>query len=777
MKFFKNFTFIIFLFFCSSNTIAQGVAIGEWRTHLPYQKVIDVDFMGSNVYAATPYDLFYYNKDDNSINILNKVNGLNDIGISALRYNNNQKLLMVAYTNTNVDLIYENGDIVNISDIKDKELLGNKTINDIFFFENNAYLSCGFGIVVIDLERIEVKDTYIIGPEGTYININDITIFNNKIYAATESGIFYAPFDSPNLADYNQWTQDTEMIHPNLNYNLLELFDNKIFANYTQNEYNKDTMFVFDGNSWDYFEKANNSLRKEIRAVDDKLLVCNNYGINIYDEQLLLLQNIYAPGEHSIEPQTVNIDSQGHFWIGDKNLGMIYSTNGFNGEIISPNGPYTTSVYELKSGGKNIWVASGGRASNWSKLWMREGVFHFDGSWWKTHNQSNTDAFDSISDFVSVSVDPSNSSKAYIGTWMDGVLEFTDGELTNVYSVNNSSLGPWLASPTLVNISGLDFDSYNNLWVANTGATNLLSMRNTSGEWTSFNLGASNSGIDIANMIVDRNNYKWIIKRSEGKIIVFNDNNTFNNSTDDQVKTLTSNVGSGNIHGNSVYCMAVDDNGTVWVGTDDGPATIYNPDNIFESGYSYDATRILVPRDDGSGQADPLLEGQKILSMAVDGANNIWFGTENGVFQLSNDGLAELNYFNTENSPLLSNTVSSIAITDNGEVFFGTNSGIISYRSSAAEGGETNSNVYAYPNPVRPDYQGVIAITGVVSNALIKITTVNGALITQIRAEGGQAIWDGKTLNGKDVNPGVYLVFVSTDAGEQKLVTKILMMR
>lgn len=777
MRFLKKFT-LFFLLVCSmSNLFAQGVAIGEWRTHLPYQKVIDVDFMGSNVYAATPYDLFYYNQDDNSINILNKVNGLNDIGISAIRYNSNQNLLMVTYTNTNIDLIYENGDIVNISDIKDKELIGNKTINDIFFFDKYAYLSCGFGIVVIDLERIEVKDTYIIGQDGSYMNVNDIAFFDGKIYAATESGIFYASLDNPNLADYNQWEKEMQIFHPSLNYNLIELFNNKLIVNYTRNEFNKDTLFIFDGNTWDYFEKSNNSLRKEIRAVDDKLIVSNNYNVIVFDEQFLLKQNIYNPGEHGIEPQSANVDSQGHFWIGDRNLGMIKSTNGFDGEIISPNGPSSTNVYELKSGGNNVWVASGGRASNWSKLWMREGVFQFDGNWWKTHNQSNTAAFDSISDFVSVAIDPENPTKAYIGTWMSGVLEFTDGELTNVYSVNNSSLGPWLAAPTLVNISGLDFDSYNNLWVANTGAANLLSMRTPSGQWTSFSIGASNSGIDIANMIVDQNNYKWIIKRTEGKIIVFNDNNTFNNSSDDQVKTLTSNVGNGNIHGNSVYCMAVDHNGTVWVGTDDGPATFYNSKNIFESGNNYDATRILVPRADGSGQADPLLEGQKILSLAVDGANNIWLGTENGVFQLSNDGLKELNYFNTENSPLLSNTVSSIAIIENGEVFFGTNNGIISYRSLAAGGNETNSNVYAFPNPVRPEYQGVIAISGVVSNALVKITTVNGALISQVRAEGGQAIWDGKTMDGKYVNPGVYLVFISTDDGQQKLVTKILMMR
>lgn len=776
MHTFRNFGFGILMAFLPILLSAQNTGIGQWRTHLPYQHVIDVEAWDSKIYAATPYELFIYDNEDNSLSLLNKVNGLSDIGISSIEFSESLQVLLIAYKNSNVDLITDEG-IINLSDIKDKELMGNKTINNVMFHNKLAYLSCGFGIVVLDIERQEVNDTYLIGSQGSYINVFDLDIYDEKLYAATESGVYYASLESPNLADYNAWTKDETLVHPDLSYNQIETFNNWILLNYSKNVYNADTLFIFNGDQWDYFERENTSRRAMIRAYEDQLLICNNYNLYVYDTQLQLERNFYNPGSASIEPKAVVRDSRNTYWIGDRWRGLIKTTNGFDGEDFKPNGPGTINVYELKARGNKVWVASGGRANNWAKLYMADGVFAYDGTSWTTHNRANTAAFDTISDFVSVAIDPQNTNKAYIGSWQEGIMAFENNQLAEVYSEHNSSLQHWVADPNLVNISGLDFDSYNNLWAANTGAPNLLSMRTPSGEWQSFSLGASASGIDIGNMIIDRNNYKWIIRRNEGMVMVFNDNNTFDIATDDKLKILNGTAGNGAIPGNQLLSMADDLEGAVWVGTDAGPAVFYNTERIFMQGQNFDATRILVPRNDGTGQADYLLGSEKILSIAIDGGNNKWFGTENGVFQMSPDGLEQLNYFNTANSPLLSNTVNSIAITDDGEVFFGTNNGIISYKGIATPGESTNSEVYAYPNPVRREYTGPIAIKGLVRNAILKITTINGSLVYQTRAEGGQAVWDGRTLNGKAVEPGIYLVFVSDDAGIETIVTKIMMMR
>lgn len=756
---------------------SQGIGLGEWRTHLPYQKVTDIELAGQKVYAATPYDLFYYDKSDNSLQLLNKVNGLNDIGVSKICYNDTYKTLMVAYSNTNIDLIKPDG-IVNISDIKNKELVGNKTINNILFKDKYAYLSCGFGIVVIDIDREEVFDTYLIGSQGSYINVKDLAILNDVLYAATEAGVYYASLNSSNLADFNQWTKDLRLRYPNFNYNLIETFNNKLYLNYTRNAYDADTMFVFDGNQWDYFDKSNTAIHRQFRAYNDHLVIVNQFSVLVYNTNMEMFTSTYQPEGGFIEPFAGLYESADALWVGDRRRGLLRTYNsGFSAEQFLPNGPGTTNVYELKAAGSQVWVASGGRRSDWGKRYMIDGVFSFDGTKWKTHNSSNTSGFDTISDYVSVAIDPVNNSKAYIGTWQDGVVEFTDHTLSNIYTYHNSSLRPWLAAPDLVNISGLDFDSYNNLWVANTGTTNLLSVRKTDGSWQSFYLGSTASGIDIGNMIVDKNNYKWVLRRAEGPVMVFNDNNTLDNTADDRLKILTNSPNSGNIPGNSVFSLAVDHDGAVWIGTDKGPAIIYNPSKIFESGANFDAQQILVPRNDGTGQADYLLGSEKILSMAIDGSNKKWFGTENGAFLMSDDGLEQIFYFNTENSPLLSNTINSIAITDDGEVFFGTPNGIISFKGNATKPPVVITDVYAYPNPVNPEYSGLIAIKGVVRDAIVKITDLSGNLVYQTRSEGGQAIWDGKILNGKHVNPGVYLVFITDNFGVDTLATKIMVMR
>ena len=773
----RYFLFLILVLGLSANLFSQGIAIGEWRSHLPYQRVIDVELADQKVYAATPYDLFVYDKTDHSLSILNKVNGLNDIGIKKISYSSAENTLLIAYSNTNIDLVNSDG-ITNLSDIKNKELVGNKTINNILFIGKYAYLSCGFGIVVIDIQRQEVYDTYLIGPNGGYINVNDLATFNNTLYAATESGVYYASLDSPNLADFNQWTKDSRLRHPNFNYNLIESFNDKIYLNYTRNAYNTDTMFVFNGNEWNYFDKTNTSLHRQFRANNDHFVIVNHFDFYVYNEKMELVSIIYQPEATSIEPLAGVYENDEAIWIGDRKRGLLRVHNsGFSAEQFLPNGPGTTNVYELKAADGNVWVASGGRRNDWGKRYMVDGVFSFDGSSWKTYNSSNTSGFDTISDFVSVAVDPLNPKKAYIGTWQDGVLEFTDYQLTNIYSVTNSSLRPWLADPNLVNISGLAFDSFNNLWVANTGTTNLLSVRKTDGSWKSFYLGSEASGSDIGNMIVDKNNYKWVLRRSNGPVMVFNDNNTLDNTGDDRLKILTTSPNTGNIPGNAVYSLAVDQDGAVWIGTDKGPAIVYNPERIFEQGANYDVQQILVPRNDGTGQADFLLGSEKILAIAVDGANKKWFGTENGAFLMSSDGLEQIFYFNTDNSPLLSNTVNSIAITADGEVFFGTPNGIISFKGNATPPSPVNTDVFAYPNPVRPEYSGPIAIKGVVRNAIVKITDLSGNLVFQTRSEGGQAIWDGRILNGNHVNPGIYLVFISDDEGVETLATKVMVMR
>ena len=767
-------TLLIVAWLISTFAIAQeGVSIGNWRTHLPYRKVISVEPVGHKIFAATPFELFYYDTQDNSINILNKINGLSDIGISTMAYNESQRKLFVAYNNANVDLVYADGTVSNMSDIKDKNIMGNKNINHIFFDGDLAYVACGFGIVVFDLKKEEVKDTYYIGNQGEAVNVTDVAIYNNRLYASTDDGLYYADLNATNLANYATWHFDNSLIHPHLAYTEMAVFANKLLLNF-DGGYDSDTLFVLSDGRWGYFDKLDVTQKNELRAYSDRLINTNKYGVKVFDRNLNMTLNIYSPGG-SIEPLSTAFDNNGNYWIGDCWRGLIKTSDSWNNMDVKPNGPATQNVFELQACGDQVWIATGGHASNWGKRYMKEGVARFDGSW-TILNSSTLDNFTQYSDFVCTATDPRDPSITYVGTWGKGILKFKGNELDTVYNSSNSTLETWVQDPNLINISGLAFDSKGNLWVANTGASHLLSMMERNGTWHSFNLGGSYSGIDIGPLLIDDNDYKWIIRRG-GELIVFNDNTTFDNPNDDQAVGLNTAVGSGNLAG-AVNCLTVDQNGYVWAGTDLGPCLFTNSHAIFNGSGDYDAIQKRVPRNDGTDQYDFLFANSNVLSMAaVKGTNQIWFGLESGVYLMSFDQKpTEIHNFTVDNSPLLDNAVTTMAIDKSGEVFFGTASGIISYRGEAATPEPYISDVIAYPNPVRPNFNGFVGIKGLVSNSLVRITTVDGAFVTQLISEGGQAVWDLTNINGERVEPGIYYIFQSTKRGTDKFATKILIM-
>jgi hypothetical protein len=225
-----------------------------------------------------------------------------------------------------------------------------------------------------------------------------------------------------------------------------------------------------------------------------------------------------------------------------------------------------------------------------------------------------------------------------------------------------------------------------------------------------------------------------------------------------------------------VYSVNEDIDGNIWVGTIAGPVVYYSPYDIIDREDDIIGTQILIPRNDGTNLADPLLKGEKINCIVIDGANRKWLGTEkSGAFLMSEDGKQEIFKFNSENSPLFSDNVRSIAINDdNGEVFFGTDKGILSFKGQATKGGEEYQDVYVYPNPVRENYRGDITVTGLVANVNVKITDISGNLVYETQALGGQAIWDGKNFSGERVSTCVYLVFCSNEDGTKTYVTKLL---
>ncbi|MGM0566828.1 MAG: T9SS type A sorting domain-containing protein [Bacteroidota bacterium] len=757
---------------------AQELDIDQFYDHLPYNKITNLTPAEDKLYAATPHGMFIYNHEDNSIERFSKVEGLSDVEVSWISYSTDHKTLVVAYKNANIDLVKE-GQVINISDIRRANILGNKTINRIFIKGKFAYLSCGFGIVVVDIEREEIHDTYRIGPDGSYLNVYDFAYHeaDNHFYAATELGVFSADADSPNLAHYIHWEQDENLPLDDEKINALISHGDYILANKSVTQYGRDTIYykAAQEGTWSMLESDNNTTVSSFRTFGDYLYVNHAFAMSIFDKDLNFESKIYTYGENEgPAPNDVWLDSDSVFWVADNRKGLVKTLGNMDSFFIQPSGPEHVTSFDMATRDGEVWVASGGFQSDWSGSFLRDGLSHYADEEWYTYDDDIIDALDSIPDIVSVAIDPGTENRVYAGSWNKGLIELTNGELTQIYNKSNSSLQGNVAAPKMIQISGLAFDSNQNLWVVNNGADEVLSMKNPNGEWMSYGLGSASSGEQYKNIIIDDYDQKWIVMRDH-RILVFNHNETLEDQTDDFAKVLTSSAGNGAIPGeNAVHSIAKDLNGNVWIGTDEGVGVVYNPEDVF-TGNNFDAVKPKVEID---GYVEYLLSSEAVTAIAVDGANRKWFGTERGgLFLMSADGTDQIKHFTETNSPIFSNHITSLAISETGMVFIGTPNGIISYKGSATPGRENNKDIFIYPNPVTSQYSGPIAIRNLVQDANVKITDINGNMVYETFAEGGNAQWNGRNFDGQKVQTGYYMVFVSNDDGTETIVSKILMIR
>jgi hypothetical protein len=349
-------------------------------------------------------------------------------------------------------------------------------------------------------------------------------------------------------------------------------------------------------------------------------------------------------------------------------------------------------------------------------------------------------------------------------------------QLKQIYNQDNSPLqniNPFTNG--FVRVGGMAFDQMHNLWINNSDVSKPIQVLKNNGEWKSFAIGNTINAPTMSDMIVDEFNQKWVVLPRGFGLLVYNDNYTIDDESDDYYKQLDIRDETGALITNNIYCIAQDLDGVIWLGSDLGVLAYYNPGG-FKDNNNFFASRLKVYEQENDTVVQYLLETQTVTAIAVDGANRKWLGTSGGgVFLVSDDGQQTIVSFNKENSPLISNNIKDIEINDNtGEVFFATDLGIVSYKGTATTGHADFFDVYVYPNPVMSNYTGEITITGLVSNVDVKITDVAGNLVYETRALGGQAQWNAMNFKGERVKTGVYLVFNSNVDGTKTYVTKIL---
>jgi ribosomal protein S11 len=772
----RNYFISLFLFLVTITGFAQTTGIGQWRDHLPYSQCIAVKEVGSRIYCATPYSIFYYDKEDNSIQRISKINGLSDIGISTINYNATYKTLVIAYTNANIDLI-KNNTIVNISDIKRASILGNKTINDIYFIDQYAYLSCGFGIVVLDVNKEEIHDTYYIGANGGQVNVLGLTKDDqDTLFAATEQGIYLAYAKSTNLANYQSWKRDTRL-NPVAKYDNIINFSGQVVVSQAQTS--GDSLFRYSYGQWTKWILSFSTPVEHMESNYGKLFIAFSFFVKYYDTDFNEISGVYNYNGGGVNPSDAIYDKDGLIWIADRYSGLVSVDNMGKATPINLGGPLSNLVFAITAFGNDVYVVPGGRDLTYVPNHNAPAIYHYNNTSWNNLTAGTDPVMNqpSLKDLSTVSVDPSDPRRIYSGSFGYGLTEFYNDKMVERYGAMNSTLMHHFADTDTsdIRVGGTAFDSDGNLWVVNSANDRCISRycKSCSTKWTGYDVPIIGND-DLGQMIIDHSNQKWVVMRIitsvPGSLLVFKeDAKTPANS---KYIMLNQQPGNGNIPGQAVFAMAVDKNGQVWVGTEAGIGVFFNPENIF-TGQDFDAQQILVQQ---GAYVQYLMENEKVTAIAVDGANRKWIGSEGGgLYLFSEDGTKQIYHFTTDNSPLLSNNILALAIDpETGEVFIGTDQGLVSYKGTATEGDDNFSCVYAYPNPVREDYDGLIGIKCLVTDAQVRITDIEGNLIYSTKADGGQAVWDGKNFSGRKAKSGVYLVYAGNDTGTQKIVTKIL---
>jgi hypothetical protein len=765
---------LFFLLLTPFFSFSQTDYSSRWEDFFSYNSVKDFITVDNNIYALTDNAVFMYDINSKETQKLSSINGLSGETTSAIHFNTSNRRLVIGYETGLIEILNEDGTIKISADIVNFNQSGEKRINHISEFNNKLYISTPFAIVVYDIDKLEFGDTYFIGENSTSVRINQTLIANNQIYAATENGIYVASLSNPNLIDFNNW--------PLLftgNYSNIIRFNALIYASI-----GNDLIKINGSNST--VEKTFPNRIKRLKSNGQNLIITSELEATVLNTSLT---QVYKSSQTANYNFTLNNASSfgNDLFLATNEYGILQTPFSSNQSFteIHPKGPLSNSVFSMDALNKNIWFVYGGYNSAYVPTENLKGFSHYNGSEWK--NTAFTTAFP-MYDLVHVTIDPNHDNRAFISSFSDtnsgnilsggGLLEVVDDQIINFYNSKNSPLEdlfPNDPNRITTRINGTTFDNQGDLWVTDVLATNKLKKLSSGGVWESFDIRSvqTNKAEELNTVKVDKSNSLWIGTRRNGAYVF--------NQTGDRKRALTTEPTKGNLPHANVRTIAVDRNNKIWLGTQSGLAVFYNANGLFEASI-YDAEPIIILDD---GIPKKLLGNQTINSIAIDGADNKWFGTDNGgVLYTNPSGQKTLASFNKDNSPLPSNKILNISVDiTNGKVYFATDKGVVAYNSKVASFGETLEEVYAYPNPALKNHQ-IITIDGRNGNHLpkgtnVKILDVAGNLVYETNVvegqeiQGGKVVWNKTNLAGQKVASGIYIVLLSNDDASETTSTKI----
>ncbi|WP_068474781.1 type IX secretion system anionic LPS delivery protein PorZ [Saccharicrinis aurantiacus] len=767
----------------SYSAIFSQVPIGAWQEHIAVNDVFQVQKSENKIFSFARNGYFVVDSEEETMTKYTKLNRLSDVDISAAIILPDQKSVMIGYANGNIDII-EGDNCINIPDLKLKQLSVSKVINNITIVNKQAFCSTDFGILVVDYKNHEIEDTYYIGDNAAEIKINQICTQNDSIYAATDIGLLGAPIASNALAFYETWKN----VYPANEFLDIIPHGSGILAVRKSNNklYEENNI----GNNWS--SRAIESSFVKYQQTEEVIYSIYEDSIQVSNKNLELQGKItfYDLEDKNFTPNFTSVIEDGNkTWLGDEVLGLV-EKQAFNDIQYLPNGPSTNRTFKIAASEGVVYAVPGIPHENsyTPTAYPAELSILKQGSW-EAINKYTDSKLIGLRNFCDIAIDPNNHNKVYIASRY-GIVEFENSKVSNHFTHINSTIEP-VDSWDLIN--GLAIDDDGNLYANNQSISFPIQVKfgNEKRDWRKneyYYFASNEQAAKYRNMIISSQGFLWSTCKyiNEG-LYVFDFNNTLEDASDDTVKGPI----QGSEDNRCEYLKFWDENGAVidvtpnalcedkdgyiWIGTNSGILVYYRPERIFEEEKPV-ASRIKISREDSSDLADYLLDNVVITAIQTDGANRKWIGTEtDGVYCVSPDGIKTIHHFNKDNSPLLSNFITTIAIDpSNGMVYFGTDNGIVSYMNEAVNGKESYNEVYAFPNPVQPGYEGVITIANLVDDSTVRITDVSGKLVYQGISLGGRLVWNGRNIYNDKVKSGVYIVYATNKDGSETVSTKIM---
>lgn len=742
----------------------------QWQGYFSYNKITDISQGQDKIYASSEISIFSKNLATNDLATTTSVDGLKAETITAIHHSesfnktlvgNKNGLLLVM--NPDGKIVYKNGIVV---EVPVSPFL--KKINHFLEYNGKVYISCDYGISVFDLTSMEFGDTYYIGNNGQQVKVYQTTILNGEIFAVTDiHGIKKASLSNTNLVDYNQW-----QLFDGGYWNGITTIQNKLVGMNTNAR-----LYKHNGTFFEEFFIMNQS-GLDIRTNEDFLIVTNQNYIYIFNAALqqtaTINSNQYTLATVSFSCATV-ADNQ--IFIGTNEKGLLTSSLSAptTFQVIKPDGPDRNNIFRLKQTSTTLWATYGGYSLTYDPTLLEEGISKYSRqTGWSKIPFSELFGATSLSDIIT---NPKNEKEVYVCSFHNGLLKIKDDVIT-FYNQNsappNGPENQQLVTPLYVSvrINGGAFDSKGSLWMSNSLVFKGLKALKSDGTWIApsdwQNQLASVTEERYSKLAIDKNDTKWVPSYRGNGLIAFNENyaNKFI-----RIRTGT----DGNLPINDVRAVAIDNRNQVWIGTARGLRYIPSADS-FISETEIESKPIIILEDD---LAQELFYEQFIMDIAVDGANRKWISiAESGVYLVSPNGQETIYKFTKENSPLPSNNVNDIEIDSfTGEVFFATDKGLVSFKGTATRPSDDLSNVYAYPNPVRPGFSGTVKISGLTNKAVVKITDIEGNLVYETTSEGGTIEWDTTAFGKHKVASGVYMILVSAEDGIDTIVKKVMIIR